>query len=90
MVWEVRSSCVWGRTLPWQLWPLLVLTELLVLQMEQIEQQVKNNDKETESSHKELTQLRQSVQELEIELQSQLSMVGDCPMDPLMGWWDLG
>lgn len=44
--------------------------------MAQMEQQVKNSDQEKESSTKELTQLRQSVQALEVELQSQMSMVG--------------
>ncbi|KAM9746914.1 keratin, type I cytoskeletal 9 [Dama dama] len=43
-------------------------------QMRQIEQEVTTCSQEVESSNKEVTKLRHTVQELEIELQSQLSM----------------
>lgn len=37
------------------------------------------NTEALQSSRTEITELRRSVQNLEIELQSQLSMVGPCP-----------
>ncbi|XP_040101233.1 keratin, type I cytoskeletal 9-like [Oryx dammah] len=43
-------------------------------QMRQIEQEVTTCSQEVESSNKEVTKLRRTVQELEIELQSQFSM----------------
>ncbi|KAF5922061.1 hypothetical protein HPG69_006739 [Diceros bicornis minor] len=55
------------------LWPNLVLTELLGLRMSQIEQEVTNRSQEMEFNNKEETQHRHSIQELEMELQSQLS-----------------
>lgn len=64
-------------------WSSLVLTEFLGFQMSQMEQEVTNSGREMESSNKEVTQLRHSVQEMEIELQSQLSKVGRSALDPL-------
>jgi hypothetical protein len=40
---------------------------------------VATNTEALQSSRTEITELRRSVQNLEIELQSQLSMVGHCP-----------
>lgn len=57
-----------------------------MFQMRQIEQEVTTCSQEVESSNKEVTKLRHTVQELEIELQSQFSMVGSQALDPLPGW----
>lgn len=51
--------------------------------MSQMEQEVMNSGREMESNHKEVTQLWHSNQEMEIELQSQLSKVGSSALDPL-------
>lgn len=67
------------------LWSSLVLIELLGFQMSQMEQEVTSSGREMESNHREVTQLRHSIQEMEIELQSQLSKVGSCALDPLPG-----
>lgn len=63
-----------------------MLTEPLVLQITQIENEVSSSGQEVQSSAKEVTQLRHGVQELEIELQSQLSKVGSSAVDPLPRW----
>lgn len=44
--------------------------------MTQIEQEVTNSGQEMESNMKEVSQLQHSIQELDIELQTQLSTVG--------------
>lgn len=67
------------------LWSSLVLIELLGFQMSQMEQEVTSSGREMESNHREVTQLRHSIQEMEIELQSQLSKVGSSALDPLPG-----
>lgn len=58
--------------------------------MTQIEQEVTNSGQEMESNMKEVSQLRHSIQESEIELQTQLSTVGSPVPDSLpgqgMGW----
>jgi hypothetical protein len=54
--------------------------------MTHIEQEVTTSSQEMESSKKEVTQLRHSTQELEIELQAQLSTVGCAAIDSLPGW----
>lgn len=63
-----------------------VLTELLGLQMNQFEQEVMISGREMESNNKEVIQFRHKVQELEVELQSQLSKVGSLALDPLPRW----
>lgn len=73
-----------GQNLPHcSLWSSLVLNELLGFQMSQLEQEVTNSGQEMESNNREVTQLRHSIQEMEIELQSQLSKVGSSALDPL-------
>lgn len=67
------------------LWSSLVLIELLGFQMSQMEHEVMSSGREMESNHREVTQLRHSIQEMEIELQSQLSKVGSSALDPLPG-----
>lgn len=58
--------------------------------MTQIEQEVTNSGQEMESNMKEVSQLQHSIQELEIELQTQLSTVGSPAPGSLpelgMGW----
>lgn len=68
------------------LWSSLILTEFLGFQMSQMEQEVMSSGQEMESNHKEVTQLRHSIQEMEIELQSQLSKVGSSALEPIPGW----
>lgn len=53
--------------------------------MSQMEQEVMTSGQEMESNHKEVTQLQRSIQEMDIELQSQLSKVGSSALDPLSG-----
>lgn len=67
------------------LWCSLILIELLDFQMSQMEQEVMTSGQEMESNHKEVTQLQRSIQEMDIELQSQLSKVGSSALDPLSG-----
>ena len=53
--------------------------------MTQIEQEVTNSGQEMESNMKEVSQLQHSIQELEIELQTQLSTVGSPAPGSLLG-----
>lgn len=47
--------------------------------MEEVSQQVQSSGREVESSNQQISELRREYQSLEIELQSQISMVGnDC------------
>lgn len=74
-----------GQNLPHcSLWSNLVLTELFGFQMSQMEQEVMTSGQEMESNTKEVTQLRHSIQEMEVELQSQLSKVGSSALGPLL------
>lgn len=64
------------------LFPLKVSFSLYVhpaFQTEELNREVATSTEALQSSRTEITELRRSVQNLEIELQSQLSMVGPCP-----------
>lgn len=57
----------------------------LIFQMEEVSQQVHSSSQEIESSNQQISVLRREFQSLEIELQSQISLVGnDCSSSPAM------
>lgn len=79
-VWKIGSGRSGFRAGPYPVpmsssslfWPLIPST----LQTEELNRQVATNTEALQSGRTEITELRRSVQNLEIELQSQLSMVG--------------
>lgn len=82
---KVKGLISEAQSFPQMFLTVSVLNQAFGLQMTQIEQQVTNSGQEMETNMKQVSQLQHSVQELNIELQTQLTTVGSPAPDSLPG-----